>query len=157
MNGDILTRSPDSNCRVITSAKSKELVDMMGKYGQLVEFCKEHCVKYHVGENTLEIEAAANPVSSVLLEQLVLINNLLPVICGALYNLSLCIGIFPADTYDKQIILRKIRAQIAMQFAPFLYSTFFVISRRIFLSGHGEKCRIFLPRCRGPPLLKSRV
>jgi len=79
----------------------------------------------------------------------------LPVIRCAPYHLLLYIGTSPADTKHNQIIPQKFWAQIAMQFAPFFYSTFFVISRHTFLSGHGERCRIFLPHCRGPPLLKS--
>lgn len=61
MDRDNLTHNPDSSCSIIISVKSKEFVDIMGKYEQLVRFCKEHCVKYHVVGDTLEIEAAGVP------------------------------------------------------------------------------------------------
>jgi len=84
-----------------------------------------------------------------------LINIILPSIRGAPYQLSPYIGTSSEEDYDKKIISRNFGAQIAEQFAPLFYSTYFAISRHIFLSGNGEICRVFLLRCRGPPLPKS--
>lgn len=58
--------------------------------------------------------------------------------------------------YNNRISHPQKGAQIVRQFAPLFYSTFFAIVRHETQLGDGERYRIFLPRCRDPPLLKPK-